>query len=190
MPNRDGLNRFFTKGVAAASIAESLVSFDEGTALGEADQVDVREGGTVVGHERTAALGNGRCRQDMEPFRDGQVVSDTTPLGTVLEALNEHEAVFVSVLGAMGIPSRAVGRRRIKEFESLRNNLAHSQDIVAKNWDVIARLRSSVENILARLDVLPAPIPENLQRHPEGVPLSCPEEEHAVAHSSGVETFT
>jgi len=45
----------------------------------------------------------------------------------------------------MRFPSRKMARRVVHELESLRNNLAHSQDIVSHNWDAIARLAYTVE---------------------------------------------
>ena len=44
-----------------------------------------------------------------------------------------------------GFPSRAVARRVLKEIESLRNNLAHAQDIVTHDWAQIARLARRIE---------------------------------------------
>ena len=37
----------------------------------------------------------------------------------------------------------------VKELERLRNNLAHSQDIVSENWDAIVRLAEILELLLA-----------------------------------------
>jgi hypothetical protein len=49
------------------------------------------------------------------------------------------------MLQAFGFPSKSVAKGIIKELESLRNNLAHSQDIVAHDWASIARLASRIE---------------------------------------------
>ena len=43
-------------------------------------------------------------------------------------------------LSLFGLESKRVGKRVIKELESLRNNLAHGQDIVAYDWAPIARI--------------------------------------------------
>lgn len=40
----------------------------------------------------------------------------------------------------MGFDSAKQAKKVIKEFESLRNHLAHAQDIVAHDWAQIARL--------------------------------------------------
>lgn len=43
-------------------------------------------------------------------------------------------------LKVLGFESRASGRKAIKELESLRNHLAHAQDIVSHDWAQIARM--------------------------------------------------
>ncbi len=48
-------------------------------------------------------------------------------------------------LRAFGFESRAAAKRVIKEFESLRNNLAHAQDIVTYDWAQIARMAQTIE---------------------------------------------
>jgi hypothetical protein len=49
------------------------------------------------------------------------------------------------MLPAFGFPSKTIAKGIIRELESLRNNLAHSQDIVAHDWAAIARLASRIE---------------------------------------------
>ena len=44
----------------------------------------------------------------------------------------------------------------IKELERLRNNLAHSQDIITENWDAIVRLSETLDRILEAPGNLPA----------------------------------
>ena len=44
----------------------------------------------------------------------------------------------------MGFQSRRRGEQTIKDLEKLRNNLAHSQDIVTCDWDTIVRLESGM----------------------------------------------
>ena len=46
---------------------------------------------------------------------------------------------------AFGFASKAAAKRAIKEFESLRNNLAHAQDIVTYDWAQIARMAKRME---------------------------------------------
>jgi len=47
---------------------------------------------------------------------------------------------------AFGFDSKATVKRAIKEFESLRNNLAHAQDIVTYDWAQIARMAQRMES--------------------------------------------
>jgi hypothetical protein len=52
-------------------------------------------------------------------------------------------------LTQLGFVSRSAARQVVKELESLRNNLAHGQDIVSHDWAQIARMARRVEaNIL------------------------------------------
>ena len=44
-----------------------------------------------------------------------------------------------------GFPTRAAAKRVLKEIESLRNHLAHAQDIVTHDWAQIARLARRIE---------------------------------------------
>jgi len=48
-----------------------------------------------------------------------------------------------------GFVSRSRGEQTVKELEALRNNLAHSQDIIANDWDIIVKL---TENLTIFLD--------------------------------------
>ncbi len=51
-------------------------------------------------------------------------------------------------LAWMGFDSRRMAKNAAKEFESLRNNLAHTQDIVANDWPQIARMTQRIESLL------------------------------------------
>ncbi|MGD9387145.1 MAG: hypothetical protein PVI87_02860, partial [Gammaproteobacteria bacterium] len=53
--------------------------------------------------------------------------------------LEEPEAMV-----EFGFSTRGLAKRRAKEMESLRNNLAHAQDIVAYDWPQIVRLAERV----------------------------------------------
>lgn len=52
----------------------------------------------------------------------------------------------------MGFESRSVARRVAADFESLRNNLAHAQEIVSTDWPQIARMTQRIEELLAEAD--------------------------------------
>ncbi len=50
---------------------------------------------------------------------------------------------------ALGLASRKEGLRNLKELETLRNNLAHSQGIVASSWGRIVRFTGNLDRLLA-----------------------------------------
>ncbi len=56
----------------------------------------------------------------------------------ILMEIDEQRAAF-------GMPTKGAAKRVIKDLESLRNNLAHAQDIVTHDWPQIARLAQRIE---------------------------------------------
>jgi hypothetical protein len=54
------------------------------------------------------------------------------------------------LLELFGFDSKGAAKRIIKSTESLRNNLAHAQDIVTHDWAQIARLSRRVEELSER----------------------------------------
>ncbi|MGF1526930.1 MAG: hypothetical protein ACFCBW_09075 [Candidatus Competibacterales bacterium] len=67
-----------------------------------------------------------------------------------------------AVCGALGWESRNEARKVIRELETLRNNLAHVQEIIPSGWKriVIAcnRLDDNLKNLLGRLDEISQPM--------------------------------
>jgi len=55
-----------------------------------------------------------------------------------------------AVVESMGLPSRTAAKDFIKRLESLRNNLAHTQDIVTYDWTTIAELARRLDRIVSR----------------------------------------
>lgn len=51
---------------------------------------------------------------------------------------------------AFGFPTKGAAKRVIRDLESLRNNLAHAQDIVTHDWPPIARLAQNIEETIQR----------------------------------------
>jgi hypothetical protein len=49
---------------------------------------------------------------------------------------------------ALGVPSVRQGRETIKMIETLRNNLAHAQDILTTDWVTIVRLAENLDRVL------------------------------------------
>ena len=50
-----------------------------------------------------------------------------------------------STMKRLGFDTRGAAKRAVKELESLRNHLAHAQDIVSHDWAQIARLSQRME---------------------------------------------
>jgi hypothetical protein len=50
-----------------------------------------------------------------------------------------------------GFASRKAGRKAVKDLESLRNNLAHAQDIVTHDWAAITLIARRVDRIVSRI---------------------------------------
>lgn len=50
-----------------------------------------------------------------------------------------------------GFESKRAADRAIRDLESLRNSLAHAQDIVTHNWDAIAMVSRYLDSIVARV---------------------------------------
>jgi len=51
----------------------------------------------------------------------------------------------------VGLNSMREGKRMIKGMESLRNNLAHSQDIIASDWEAILTMSKRLDKIMTRI---------------------------------------
>lgn len=49
------------------------------------------------------------------------------------------------------VKSRKEAEERFKHLEKLRNNLAHSQDIITYDWDTIVAIADNVDNIIERM---------------------------------------
>ena len=56
-----------------------------------------------------------------------------------------------ALLAELGFYSRSAAKQVIKELESLRNNLAHGQDIVTHDWPQIARMTRRMESSIVSL---------------------------------------
>ncbi len=70
--------------------------------------------------------------------------------GTLLECLQFSDKAEIllsldSEVAAYGFASRKEAKRVVKQLESLRNNLAHAQDIVTHDWPQIAQMTRNLE---------------------------------------------
>lgn len=73
--------------------------------------------------------------------------------GDLLDCLQFSDKLQVAVLELsspkeMGFSSVSAARKVIKEIESLRNNLAHGQDITSRDWPQIARMTRRLHMLL------------------------------------------
>ena len=50
-----------------------------------------------------------------------------------------------------GLGSRRATEKAIRDFESLRNNLAHNNDIVTYDWDTIVSVSQRLDKIMTRI---------------------------------------
>jgi hypothetical protein len=50
-----------------------------------------------------------------------------------------------------GFESMRAAKIAIKELESLRNNLAHAQDLLTYNWDAILAISNRLEKVMTRI---------------------------------------
>jgi len=74
--------------------------------------------------------------------------------GTLLDCLQLSDKAQILVkdpdlVEAFGFKSRSAAKKAVKDLESLRNNLAHSQDIVTHDWEFIIALVRRMERIIA-----------------------------------------
>lgn len=101
------------------------------------------------GGEWTALLSGARldkARQlQLERQRRGRACTllDCLQFGDKLRLLIEDPAE----LARLDLPGRSAAKRVIADLESLRNHLAHAQDIVSHDWAQIARLARRVEEM-------------------------------------------
>ena len=97
--------------------------------------------------EWTAKLSRGRLKKARE-LRDERLrrgepceLVDCLQLADRAQLLNEDEGQRT----AFGFASKGAAERVAKELQSLRNKLAHSQDIVKHDWTPIARMARRIE---------------------------------------------
>lgn len=56
-----------------------------------------------------------------------------------------------AIIADSGFPSKKQAQRAVKELESLRNNLAHGQDILTYDWEGVVELSRRLDRILSRV---------------------------------------
>lgn len=89
--------------------------------------------------EKARALQDERRRRNQEPrLLDCLQFSDKAQIVVRNEALRSQA----------GFASRKRGEAVIKDLEALRNSLAHAQDIIAFDWDVIVQLSENLDRVI------------------------------------------
>jgi hypothetical protein len=164
LSQRRGLG-LFTTAFTAREIALPLRSFDAerpvAALVGQAqaarlELAGVRRDGVCIGYLRTD------CKPDCDPadalraFAPAQVLRGDSSLSEVVRVLTRYDFCFVTAMedeqerAAFGLPTKGAAKRVMRDLESLRNNLAHAQDIVSQDWPQIARLAERVEELMHR----------------------------------------
>ncbi len=74
--------------------------------------------------------------------KDRARTGERVPLAECLQFSDKGQVLFKhpEIRDLFGIPSRARATKMMTNLRGLRDNLAHSGDIVANNWDVVVRL--------------------------------------------------
>jgi hypothetical protein len=96
-----------------------------------------------------ANLSEGRLQKARDIQKERQRRSIYCDLLECLQ-LSDKAQVLIDdpvALARLGMASKSVAKRAVKELESLRNHLAHAQDIVMHDWPQIARLSMRMEEV-------------------------------------------
>ena len=95
-------------------------------------------------------LGLGTITKKVFGTPNDRKVKSVRPLVEKINALEpEFQALSDEELAAFGFDTRGTARKVVKELQSLRNNLAHAQDIVTHDWPQVARLARRIEELAA-----------------------------------------
>ena len=102
----------------------------------------------------TSLVSQGRLEKAQE-IRDLRATeSQTASLASCLQLSDKGQIIASDpeLREQAGFNSKSQGNKHIRRLESLRNLLAHSQDIVSNDWDTIVGLAESLEEILNSSD--------------------------------------
>ncbi|MEN8214259.1 MAG: bifunctional (p)ppGpp synthetase/guanosine-3',5'-bis(diphosphate) 3'-pyrophosphohydrolase, partial [Pseudomonadota bacterium] len=95
----------------------------------------------------------GRLKKAEALCEERQRRSQQNDLLDCLQLADKARVLFsdAQILAQLGYSSRSEADRAIKQAESLRNNLAHGQSIIAYDWPSIVRLTQRVQRVMANL---------------------------------------
>ncbi len=96
-----------------------------------------------------AAVSGGRLEKAKQIQTERQRRSQYCDLIDCLQLSDKGQILIESeyAMRRLGFETKSVAKRAVKELESLRNHLAHAQDIVTHDWAQIARLSRRMEEI-------------------------------------------
>jgi hypothetical protein len=121
---------------------------------------------TIIEMEFTAMINNkwpneswrelcsaGRLRKAEALCEERQRISQQSDLLDCLQLGDKARVLFTDaeILTQIGFNSRSEAERTIKNVESLRNNLAHGQSIVAYDWPSIVDLTQGVQRMMVKI---------------------------------------
>jgi hypothetical protein len=102
--------------------------------------------GTWTAHVSAGRLAKARQLQEERARRGlGADLLDCLQFSDKLQVALNHPPFFEG----LGLASLNAARKTVKDLESLRNNLAHGQDITGHDWPQIARMARRVQEAAA-----------------------------------------
>ncbi|HEY5974398.1 MAG TPA: hypothetical protein VIU41_06605 [Geobacteraceae bacterium] len=101
-------------------------------------------------------VSEGRLAKAVELHRERQRRNQDVDLLDCLQFSDKSQILlknpdFIRQLGEIGLTSRKAALQAAKELEALRNNLAHTQEIIPEGWQRIAIFATRLEYLLERL---------------------------------------
>ena len=97
-------------------------------------------------------LSEGRKRKAQSLLQERRRRNQVTTLLDCLQLSDKGQLLLRNeqMIQEMGFSSRKEGLRMFKQLETLRNYLAHSQDIIKIGWDIIVELALRTEKLYER----------------------------------------
>jgi hypothetical protein len=104
----------------------------------------------------THTIPEGRLRKASELLKDRRRRNEAISLADCLQLADMMTVVLKTdyLRTVLELESRQQGEQLFDELKNLRNDLAHSQDIISPRWPELAELVSQTEHLLARCEQL------------------------------------
>ena len=99
------------------------------------------------GDEWQALVSAGRLEKALQIQTERQRRNQYCDLLDCLQLSDKGQILMenAAFMKKLGFESKSAAKRAVKELESLRNHLAHAQDIVTHDWAQIARMARNIE---------------------------------------------